>query len=139
MHLDIDRQGKTPIYLQLKRHLERLIQKGTFPAGYKLPASRELAEELGLNRGTVINAYSELESEGLVYSHIGQGTFVSRNLQTRGSEPEPLVEEKAPRSKVWRAAFAKRVGRMENREAMAFRSVKITDEWMGAFRVHYEV
>jgi 2-aminoadipate transaminase len=125
VHVDLDRQSKIPIYLQLKRHLERLISKGTFPVGHKLPASRELALELGLNRGTVINAYAELEAEGLVRSHIGQGTFVSSAPGGRAEEPLRVPGEVTPRSKVWRGVFAKRVGKMENREeAFPFVNIK---------------
>ncbi len=127
MHIDIDRNAKIPIYLQLKRHFERLIHKGTFPVGYKLPASRDLARNLGLNRGTVINAYSELEAEGWVHSHIGQGTFVAPKAGS-GEDAPALVSDASPaRSKLWRAAFAKRLGRMSNREEVIFRTVKVSD------------
>ncbi len=128
MHIDIDRNSRTPIYLQIKRYFARLIQKGTLPAGFKLPASRDLARSLDLNRGTVINAYSELEAEGFVYSHIGQGTFVSPRAGSADDETAVFTGTDAVRSKLWQVAFSRSVGRMENREEAAFRSVKITDD-----------
>jgi len=126
MHIPLDRRHRTPIYLQIKQHLERLILKGTLPPGYKLAASRELARSLGLNRGTVINAYAELEAEGLVHSHTGQGTFVSEGTQEEGRTLFPPTRQRAPRSKVWQGAFARRMGLMTNREEAAFQSVNVS-------------
>ena len=40
---------------------------------------RALASELGVNRTTVMNAYNELASEGLIEGHVGRGTLVRRN------------------------------------------------------------
>ncbi len=128
MQIDIDRSSRTPIYLQVKRHFARLIHKGTLPAGHKLPASRDLAQSLGLNRGTVINAYSELEAEGLIHSHIGQGTFVNPKAGSEREGSELFSETGPARSKLWRVAFARRMERMKSREEMAFRSVKVSDD-----------
>jgi len=44
--------------------------------GERLPATRELAGLLGLNRATVSAAYELLESEGLISGHVGRGSFV---------------------------------------------------------------
>ena len=44
--------------------------------GERLPATRELAGTLGLNRTTVSAAYAILESEGLIQGHVGRGSFV---------------------------------------------------------------
>ena len=43
----------------------------------KLPATRELARELGVNRTTVALAYEELVAGGWARAHVGQGTFVA--------------------------------------------------------------
>jgi DNA-binding transcriptional MocR family regulator len=75
--ISIERGGKKkPIYLQLKEKIGELILKGILKAGMKLPSTRELAKELSINRNTVLAAYEELEAEGMVRSHVGQGTFV---------------------------------------------------------------
>jgi GntR family transcriptional regulator/MocR family aminotransferase len=73
----IDRESRTPFYLQLKEQLRDLVVNGVLKPGAKLPPTRQLAEELGLNRNTVLTAYEELEADGLVFSHVGQGTFVA--------------------------------------------------------------
>lgn len=90
MDLKIDRTGATPIYLQISSSLRELILAGTLPAGYKLPPERKLAEQLQVNRSTVLNAYRELKANGLVDSHIGQGTSV-----THGSLPDETGHEGA--------------------------------------------
>jgi 2-aminoadipate transaminase len=77
LQIPLDRAGDVPLFLQIKRHLERLITAGVLHPGHKLPATRELARTLRLNRATVATAYEMLVAEGLVRAHVGQGTFVS--------------------------------------------------------------
>ena len=57
-----------------------LIEKGTISAGERLPATRELAGQLKLNRATVSAAYAVLEECGLVEGHVGRGSFVARRV-----------------------------------------------------------
>ncbi|MBI2161297.1 MAG: PLP-dependent aminotransferase family protein, partial [Candidatus Rokubacteria bacterium] len=42
-----------------------------------LPATRELARDLGVNRATVTQAYEELVAAGWARARVGQGTFVA--------------------------------------------------------------
>ena len=53
-----------------------MIGSGSLARGERLPATRELAGTLGLNRTTVSAAYALLEAEGLVQGHVGRGSFV---------------------------------------------------------------
>jgi 2-aminoadipate transaminase len=73
---DLDSTSEVPLYRQLYAHFERLIQSGRLARGERLPATRELAGMLGLNRTTVSAAYERLESEGLIAGHVGRGSFV---------------------------------------------------------------
>ncbi len=66
----------TPRYRQLYSHIKHLITSGKLPHSYRLPATRELAGHLGLNRTTVSAAYDLLEGEGLIRGHVGKGSFV---------------------------------------------------------------
>src|SRR5690242_14025903 len=66
----------TPIYRQLGQYVQRLIGNGELQAGDRLPPTRELAGQLGLNRTTVSAAYEWLESEGLIEGAVGRGSFV---------------------------------------------------------------
>ena len=78
MRLEIDRESPTPIYVQIRNRLRERILSGELPEGLRLPPERELAQHLGVNRTTVLNAYRELKAEGLVSAHVGRGTVVCR-------------------------------------------------------------
>jgi DNA-binding transcriptional MocR family regulator len=73
-----DRTSKKPIYQQIADDMERRIAYGEFPPGSLLPSERKLADQLGVNRSTVVQAYEELRASGLVESRKGSGTRVSR-------------------------------------------------------------
>ncbi len=77
MRIPIDRNSPTPLYRQIIDWLRENILSGNLPAGTKLTASRTLANELGVSRITVKNAYAVLESDGLLLTHEGSGTFVA--------------------------------------------------------------
>lgn len=75
--MDLDRRDGQPIYLRLAEVITAAIERGELSAEEKLPSERELALRLGVSRTTVVNAYRELESRGLVRGQVGRGTFVS--------------------------------------------------------------
>lgn len=62
------------------------ILEGRLRSGVRLPASRDLARHYGLSRGTVVEAFAMLESEGYVRGRVGSGTFVASAL------PDHLLE-----------------------------------------------
>ena len=65
-----------PLYRQLYGSIKTGIQEGRIPDSMRLPATRELAATLGVNRATVAQAYELLEKEGLLRAHVGRGSFV---------------------------------------------------------------
>ncbi|MFC7687048.1 PLP-dependent aminotransferase family protein [Ureibacillus sp. GCM10028918] len=75
-----DRKAKKAIYKQLAEYIENGIADGTFPPDKPLPSERYLANELNLNRSTVVAAYDELESIGLIQRNRGSGTTVSKDI-----------------------------------------------------------
>jgi len=77
MYVPLDRESPIPLARQIQAHLERLIREGLLAPGVKLPATRDLARAVGVNRATAVLAYEELAAAGLVRSHVGQGTFVA--------------------------------------------------------------
>jgi len=77
MHITLDFSSRIPLYVQIKNFLSEEILSGSLEANNRLPSTRRLAAELGVNRITIANAYTELESEGLVYGRSGSGTYVS--------------------------------------------------------------
>jgi len=77
MRIPLDRHSATPLYQQIENYLRENILSGGLAAGTRLPSSRELAQELGLSRITIKNAYADLESDGLLVSREGSGTYVA--------------------------------------------------------------
>jgi GntR family transcriptional regulator/MocR family aminotransferase len=76
MRILLDRHSSIPLYQQIKDHIREGILSGSLGSETRLPACRQLARDLGVNRITVENAYSELEADGLVFSRMGSGTYV---------------------------------------------------------------
>jgi DNA-binding transcriptional MocR family regulator len=80
MILELNRNKKTPLYIQIRDRISDMIAGGFLPPGSRLPASRELADSLDISRNTVVIAYQELEAKGLIWSRVGRGTFVRKYL-----------------------------------------------------------
>src|SRR5713226_8360793 len=70
-------ESDSPLYRQLHSQIRDLIQSGRLTKGGRLPATRELAGQLGLNRTTISAAYELLEEAGLITGHVGRGSFVA--------------------------------------------------------------
>ncbi len=84
----LDRNGRLPLYRQIVQSIQEGVLHHRLEPGSKLPSSRQLAQELGVARITVTQAYEELQAEGYVVSRPGAGMFVADNL--------PLLGEKRP-------------------------------------------
>jgi GntR family transcriptional regulator/MocR family aminotransferase len=99
MRIPLDRQIDTPLYQQIESYLRQAILSGNLNANTRLPACRQLAKDLGVNRSTVENAYSALEADGLVFSRMGSGTYVLQqdilpNISTRSDRDRfPLWQQ----------------------------------------------
>ena len=70
----------TPAYRALYTALRAEILEGRLCSGARLPATRDLARQYGLSRGTIVNAFDQLKSEGYVEGSVGSGTYVSKIL-----------------------------------------------------------
>jgi len=75
--LVIDPTSATPLFQQVYEALRQRIMSGQIASGSRLPASRQLAEELSLSRATVVAAYDQLSAEGFVHGRRGSGVYVS--------------------------------------------------------------
>jgi 2-aminoadipate transaminase len=102
VNIPLDRDRPLGLARQIQGHLERLIGDGLLAPGVKLPATRELAQSLHVNRATVALAYEELVAAGLARAHVGQGTFVAGEQPTRpaGRPPSPAPID-------WTALFSR--------------------------------
>src|SRR5688572_25991760 len=85
---EIERQfvrTSRPLYSHLVTLLEGAISRGELPSGSKVPPERELAQRLRISRTTVVSAYRELESRGLLRGYVGRGTFVCAAPEPSGT------------------------------------------------------
>ena len=76
LHLRIDR-ASGGLANQVAAALRTAIRSGRLAGGARLPASRDLARDLGLSRGVVVEAYEQLVAEGFLVSRQGSGTRVA--------------------------------------------------------------
>ena len=75
--LVVDLRSRVPIYEQIKNQIMELIVVGALKPHDPLPSIRALASQLDLNFNTVKRAFSDLETDGVVYTAVGRGTFVA--------------------------------------------------------------
>src|SRR5215472_8778093 len=89
--------SEVPLYRQLYQQIAARIRSGELAAGRRLPATRELAGLLGLNRTTVSAAYEILESEGLIAGQVGRGSFVTgtSTARTGGVNWDAVLERRS--------------------------------------------
>src|SRR5436190_5734264 len=74
-----------PVYRHIAQAIERGITTGALALDFRLPAERELAEALNVSRTTIVSAYRDLETRGLVRGYVGRGTFVSATPEASGA------------------------------------------------------
>lgn len=72
-----DHDSPVPLYVQIKEYIRRNIQSGAFDVHERIPSERRLADQFHVNRLTVSKAISDLVQEGLLYTQVGKGTYVS--------------------------------------------------------------
>lgn len=94
----IDPRSPTPLYAQIAARLRMAIASGELRSGDGLPSVRQLSSRLRVNPATVVQAYRELEVDGLVSTRQGSGTFVQevaadRRRLDRQKEARRLVSD----------------------------------------------
>lgn len=75
--LHISQTDARPMYLQIMEQIRARIAVGDWPAGKELPSIRALAADLNVSVITVKRAYLDLESEGVIVTRHGKGSFVA--------------------------------------------------------------
>lgn len=122
-----ERNPEVSAYKWLYAALRTEIVKGRLRPGARLPATRELAKQYGLSRGTVMNSFDQLKAEGYLEGTVGSGTYVSSVL------PDELFEVvrktgtklQAARSAERRISnYAKRVSLFRNLEVRPSRAFR---------------
>lgn len=72
----LDLQSGLPIYLQLVEQVKLAIASGVLKTEDKMPSVRQLAMDLRVNPNTISKAYNIMETEKILYTKRGEGTFV---------------------------------------------------------------
>lgn len=85
-NISLDLRNKTPLANQLEAQLRDLITHNALSSGERLPAVRELAEILQVNFNTVARAYRALDTQGLIITRQGRGTFIQVQPSSRKNE-----------------------------------------------------
>ena len=100
----LDLSSGVPVYRQIIDQIIGGVAAGTLTPGDQLPTVRQVAVDLAVNPNTVIRAYRELDIRGVLESHQGTGTFISRQkLQRNGAERQRRLSQIA-------SEFAARAG-----------------------------
>ncbi|MGA3184129.1 MAG: PLP-dependent aminotransferase family protein [Candidatus Dormibacteria bacterium] len=94
--LDLGDRAGRGLRVALEDGLREAIRSGRLPRGMRLPSTRGLARDLGISRGTVLQAYEQLIAEGWLRGRRGSSTIVSADAEghRRGTairEPPPLL------------------------------------------------
>src|ERR1700691_1761077 len=94
----VDRRGEKPLHRQIYDAFRAMILERRLQPGQQIPSTRALADELGISRIPVLDAYSQLLAEGYIESRSGAGTFVKSSLSdqflsARPTAPASLVHD----------------------------------------------
>lgn len=90
--ITVDRDDERPLPSQLSDEIRRVIADGLVSPGEALPASRTLASQLAVSRGTVVAAYDQLIAEGYLSARAGRSTVVNPAL----SDLHPTPPKRPP-------------------------------------------
>jgi len=111
MQLDLDGQG--PQYLQLSRAIRHAVQQGRITGGTRLPATRELAQTLGVARNTVRAAYEHLGTVGLLHGRVGSGSFITGSVPPPAHSPAAATPADLGLTRAGPSAYARRARELE--------------------------
>ncbi|WNF28025.1 PLP-dependent aminotransferase family protein [Streptomyces sp. C11-1] len=92
MAVDVARDSRESLTAQIQSFIKREIAEGALHPGTRLPSSRRLADDLGVSRSVVVEAYGQLVAEGYLDAAQGSGTRVNGRLPGRPG-PSALLDE----------------------------------------------
>ena len=96
MDIAINVTDGVPIYRQVVNQVKYLVASGLLQPGEELPPIRTLALQLKVTPNTIVKAYGELETSGVIHKRQGSGTFVSerRPQQVALRERRRVIEQR---------------------------------------------
>ncbi|MDC0414047.1 GntR family transcriptional regulator [Gammaproteobacteria bacterium] len=90
MNITINTKDGVPIYRQIANQIRYMVASKLLQPGEEITAVRTLALALNVTPNTVVKAYDELESSGVIFKRRGAGTYIS-------DEQSPLAERERRR------------------------------------------
>lgn len=127
--------AEAPLYKQLAGYVAKLIGSGELARGERLPATRELAGQLGINRTTVSAAYDLLEAEGLISGQVGRGSFVIGRAQSVQPDWDSILSPRPRRPQSTAAAISFAASRPSEELFPVDEFRKSCDEVLGSDRL----
>lgn len=97
LHLDLDGAEGRSLRARIEHSLREAVRSGRLPPGSRLPATRRLCAELGVSRGVVAEAYSQLAAEGYLQTRRGAGTVVAATAVSQLASVSPAGLPVQPR------------------------------------------
>jgi GntR family transcriptional regulator / MocR family aminotransferase len=95
--IQIDRRSEEPLHRQIYNAYRTAIVQHTLRPRERVPSTRTLADELGVSRIPVLNAYAQLLAEGYFEARVGSGTVVSSTLPEQVMRPQHSFPRPASR------------------------------------------
>lgn len=90
--IELDRESEVPLHEQIERSIREGVRSGRLTAGSRLPSTRGLATELGVSRGVVSEAYSQLAAEGYLLARQGAPVQVAATVRAAAQRaPSPSL------------------------------------------------
>jgi len=115
--INISQTDARPMYLQIMEQIRARIAAGDWPAGKELPSIRALAAALNVSVITIKRAYLDLETEGVIVTRHGKGSFVAEVNGLAGELTEAKLEEHLAEA----AALGRQLGLTEDELAVRLR------------------
>jgi len=89
--ISVDRQSDKPLHRQIYDSFRAMILERRLEPGQQIPSTRALADELGVSRIPLLDAYAQLLAEGFIESRPGAGTFVKSSLSDQFLSVRPQI------------------------------------------------
>lgn len=124
------RQADATLVTQLADDVARRIDDQGLRPGTRLPSIRTMAEQAGVSRFTVVEAYDRLVARGLVQSRRGAGFFVRARREPLTVEPEAPADSSAPPVRIDVTWLLRNMFREPSASAMPGGAGLLPAEWL---------
>ncbi len=90
---------------KLAQNIRQMIENGVWRVHEKLPSLREQTQLSGYSLMTVLNAYQELEAQGLVYARDKSGYYVAERSTDLVNSKQPIQISLSPKVQINSVVF----------------------------------